>query len=279
MLAPQPSPCPSWQAHIELQFARRGPRTAIVGRRHAGPLRIQRPFYPEGEVCHTYLLHPPGGVVGGDELSIDLAVAEHGHALLTTPGAAKFYRSAGALASQRQHFKVGAGATLEWLPQDTILFSGSEVHSQCRIDLTGDARFIGWELLCFGRPAGAAPYDAGRCRQGLALYRDDAPLVIERGHYEAGGALMGAAWGLQGHSVSGTLLASGADTETLERARRVALPETAGRLACTLMEDVLVCRVLSHHAEPARHAFIHIWQAIRPRLLGREASPPRIWNT
>ncbi|MGB5651682.1 MAG: urease accessory protein UreD, partial [Sedimenticolaceae bacterium] len=82
---------------------RAGPdSTVLAERQRHGPLAVQRPFYPEGGVCHVYLLHPPGGVVGGDVLGIDVKLAQGAQALITTPGATKFYRSAGALARQTQ---------------------------------------------------------------------------------------------------------------------------------------------------------------------------------
>src|SRR5690606_30424398 len=115
-------PDDGWRAELALRFELRGPRTVLAGRRHYGPLRVQRPFYPEGAPCHTYVLHPPGGVVGGDRLHMDIRLEPGSHALLTMPGATKFYRSAGATSLLQQHFHVGEDAVLEWLPQDNILF-------------------------------------------------------------------------------------------------------------------------------------------------------------
>ena len=140
-----------WLASIRLGFSAPGEKTLLKERRHQGPLKVQRPFYPEGPACHVYLLHPPGGVVGGDRLNIDVDVQSGAHALITTPGASKFYRSAGPLALQQQTLQVHGGI-LEWLPQENILFPGANIKLESRIQLDASARFIGWEVHCLGRP-------------------------------------------------------------------------------------------------------------------------------
>ena len=111
-----------WQARLDLGFEQRAGRTVLAHKRQFGPLTVQRPFYPEGGPCHLYVLHPPGGVVGGDRLAVSVLVAEGAHALITTPGAAKFYRSAGPRADVVQRLSVDAGGALEWFPQENILF-------------------------------------------------------------------------------------------------------------------------------------------------------------
>ncbi|MCF6323906.1 MAG: urease accessory protein UreD [Gammaproteobacteria bacterium] len=273
----------SWQASLALRFAQRARRTALVHRKHVGPLRVQSPFYPEGEVCHVYLLHPPGGVVGGDQLHINVEVEEGAHALLTTPASGKFYRSNGLIALQQQNLTVQKDATLEWLPQDTILFSNSHVQMNTRVELEAGARFIGWEMLCLGRPASDELYESGLCRQTFELWREGEPLFIERARFDGSQAFMQHAWGMQGYTVSATLVATNADTEVLKAAREVELGVDAndnnGLLSCTLMGDLLVCRLLAYQGETARLTFSRVWQKIRPLLIGREASVPRIWNT
>src|SRR5438128_10152355 len=137
----------SWKASLSLAFARQGERSVLVGRVHDGPLVVQKPLYPEGaDVCHAIVVHPPGGIAGGDELALDVSVAQGSHALLTTPGAGKWYRSAGSRAQQSLSFELEG--TLEWLPRETIVFDGARASFECSIDLRNDARYIGWEVLC-----------------------------------------------------------------------------------------------------------------------------------
>ena len=250
----------------------------LASRKQRGPLVVQRPFHPEGPVCHTYLLHPPGGVVGGDRLEIEVEVAPGAHALITTPGATKFYRSAGAVAHQSQRLNVAAGGALEWLPQENIFFPGADASVESRVELEAGARFIGWEILCLGRPTVEERFDHGSARLGLQVWRDGRPLLLERLRVEGADALNRPA-GLRGRPVSATLAITPADTAMLEAAR-AALPEAVeGEVGATVVDGLLLVRFLGEQAEEARRCFIPVWRAVRPMLLGREACPPRIWAT
>jgi urease accessory protein len=280
--APEPAVPPAehgWRARLDLRFAPRALRTALVGRSHYGPLRVQKPFYPEGGACHTYLLHPPGGVVGGDGLEIGVSVDAGGHALVTTPASAKFYRSSGPWASQHQILRVAAAAVLEWLPQDTILFDGSRVQLATRVELEPGATFVGWEVVCLGRPAAGEGYDRGRCRQHFELWRDGRPLLIDRSRFAGGGAVLRQPWGLAGHTVTGTLVAAPAGRAELEAVRAVTESGQRGLLTVTLIGDVLVARYRGDQGAAARQAFTDAWTALRPKVVGRAACVPRIWNT
>ena len=276
-----------WEARLELGFVARGDRTVLGELRHQGPLRVQRPFYPEGGTCHVYLLHPPGGVVGGDRLEIGVRVAEGAHALVTTPGAAKFYRSAGPRARQVQRLDVATGGVLEWFPQESILFPGAQLRLATEIDLAPGARFLGWEVTSLGRPAIGERFATGSADLGLALWRDGVPLLLERQRITDGDALDGPA-GLRGYPVTGTFLASGAIPADLAAVREAAAPGgteppfgpvRAPVWAATLLDDLFVCRALAGATEPLQRLFIALWGILRPRLLARPACPPRVWST
>jgi len=268
-----------WEAELELGFASTGPRTVPARRWHRGPLAVQKPFYPEGSPCHMYLLHPPGGLVGGDHLSIDVNVDAGAHALLTTPASTKFYRSAGPAATQVQHLRVAAGGVLEWLPQDTILFDGCRAELETRVELEPKATFIGWDVLCLGRPASGDTYAGGRCRQRLELWRGGEPLLLERTALDGGEDILGEPWGMGGRTVTATLVATSADRSALDAVRADVTAGDGALFSATLMDDLLVCRYQGHQAQAALHCFETAWRAIRPRLLDRPASPPRIWRT
>lgn len=111
-----PIPHMTWRAELSLDYALSTGRT-VARHRHSGPLRVLQSLYPEGDaVCHNVLVHPPGGIVGGDVLDIRVAVGEGAHGLVTTPGATRFYRSEGESCVQQTLLDVAAGARLEWLP-------------------------------------------------------------------------------------------------------------------------------------------------------------------
>ena len=268
-----------WLANLSLKFSGREDKTIISHRKHYGPLVIQKPFYPEGEVCHVYLLHPPGGVVGGDQLTLDIEVNKVGHALVTTPAAGKFYRSDGRVAKLKQSLRVEAGSTLEWLPQETILFSGCEVKMQTIVQLEGDAQFVGWEILCMGRPACGELFDKGSARQHFEIWRDNKPLMLDRSQLAGKDDVLSEMWGMQNYTVTGTMMVVNVDKEMLRKVRENLPILSDGLISATLINDVLVCRALAHQAEYIRFAFIDVWKELRFDLLGRKASEPRIWLT
>jgi urease accessory protein len=268
----------SWLAQLELVYAKRSDKTIIAQRKHLGPLTVQRPFYPEVDVCHSYVLHPPGGVVGGDRLQLAVTVESGAHALITTPASAKFYRSQGATAQQQQRLCVKDGAVLEYLPQDTILFDACQVSTTTRVDLTAAAKFAGWEILCQGRPASGEKFSHGQCRQAYEMYREGKPLVIERTHLQGNTQLQSAKWGLANYPVLGTMLVSDANAQLLEQARQIHV-DCAALFSATLINGVLVCRYLGYQGIEARECFAQVWAAIRPQWIGREACRPRIWDT
>ena len=271
-----------WQARLSLEFSGRTDHTILSARRHRGPLMVQKPFYPEGEVCHVYLLHPPGGVAGGDDLGIELQLHAGAHALVTTPASGKFYRAQAAPSLCEQTFKVKAGATLEWLPQDNILFDGCKVELQTRVVLEEGAHFLGWEILCLGRTAGDQPLHDGYCNQKLEVWKNNRPVFIERGSYAGGHALLQSPWGLAGYTVAGSFVVVGANRKMLETINdkvRERYEGIDGMFSATLLDDVLVCRYLGLQAESARNAFTRAWEIVRPMFLNREACIPRIWKT
>jgi urease accessory protein len=278
-----------WQASLELEIARVERRSVLVRARHAGPLRVQRPFYPESHpegACHIYVLHPPGGVVGGDSLELEVQAHAGARGLLTTPAATKFYRSQRRVCRQRQHCKVAPGAALEWLPQENIFFEDSWSRVETRVELDDGACFIGWEIGCLGRPAAGEGFGRGTCIQRWEIYREGSLIWMESNVLEGGSERLGAPWGMAGFPAWGTLVCVPA-----ERSAGTIGPELASRLrdhaasfpasdrhGVTWFGDVLVCRYLGH-VEAVKRAFGGFWSVARPFVLGHEAVPPRIWAT
>jgi urease accessory protein len=270
----------AWRAELALEYERRGGRTVLSARRHDGPLVVQKPFYPEGDaVCHSIVVHPPAGIAGGDALTIAVQARENAGALLTTPGAGKWYRSAGPWAQQHIAFDVAAGATLEWLPQETIVFDGALAQLRSEIRLVGDARYLGWEVLCLGRTGSGESYTRGECRTRTLIERDGRPLWLERAGIEGGGGALASPAVLAGQPVTGTFVATapGIERELLLACRE---PKPAsGEGAVTLLPGLLVARYLGASSEAAKNYFIQLWRILRPALTGRAAHEPRIWRT
>lgn len=268
---------PSWYAELELAYARFGESSRPVLRRHLGPLRVQKHLYAEGpEVCQHIIVHPPGGIAGGDRLAIRARVENGAWAQLTSPGAAKWYRANGP-AYQTLELHVSPGATLEWLPQETIVFSAAQAELQTRIELHGDARLFYWDIVALGRPASGERFEQGHFQARLDIRRDGRPLWHERQRIAGGDGLLDSPIGLDGQPVFATLLVTGEiDDELLERCRALAHP-VRGDLS--QLPGLLVARCLAGETLQARAWLIALWQLLRPALLGREALAPRIWNT
>jgi len=276
----EPVAAAGWRAALALGYERRGARTVLATRRHDGPLVVQKPLYPEGDaICHTIVVHPPGGIAGGDALSLDVAVGRQAHALLSTPGAARWYRTAGPWATQRLAFDVAPAAVLEWLPQETIVFDAALAAFSSEVHLAEDARYIGWEVLCLGRTGSGERFARGACRLSNAIRRGGRLLWIERGTIEGGGAILDSSAGLRGQPVCGTLIAAAPeiDDALLVACRRLA--PTRGEGAVTRLPEVLVARYLGDSSESARRYFAALWSVLRPALVGIEATEPRIWRT
>jgi urease accessory protein len=275
-----------WSAELELGFAARGERTVLARRRHQGPLRVQKALYPEGpSVCQAVVLHPPGGIVGGDHLELQVDVAAGAHALITTPGATKWYRSSGPAARQIIDIRVGASATMEWLPQETIVYDGALAAQHTAVELSAGARYIGWEVSCLGRTASGERFDAGRWSQRLALSVGGHPLFLEYGQIEGGSTLLTSPAGLAGRAVSGLMLIAADDIDdALLAALRIQAPAANDFAGITPLRGptgfpvVIAARYLGGTAQAARKYFERLWALARPAVLDRAAHRPRIWN-
>ncbi len=280
---PDPLPSPTaWQARLDIGFERRGAETLLTRRAHCGPLRIQKALYPEGpELCHAIVLHPPAGICGGDHLEIAVEVDAAAQVLLTTPGAGKWYRSAGPWAEQTATLKVDAGGTAEWLPQESIVFAGAQARMRTTVDLAEGARYLGVETLCFGRRASGETFERGSLHLATDIRLNGRPLWHERGRIEGGSGLLNSPIGLAGFSVCSTVIAAGADvdSDTLSACRAATAQEAGAQFGATAMPQLFVGRYLGHSSEAARAWFVELWQHLRPAVIGRHAAVPRIWNT
>ncbi|MDP9665324.1 UNVERIFIED_ORG: urease accessory protein [Pseudomonas cremoricolorata] len=234
---------------------------------------MQRPFYPEGAPCHVYVLHPPGGIVAGDRLELDISLEPGSHALLTMPGASKFYRSVGPTARLTQRFRLAADSTLEWLPQDSIFFNGAKATLESRFTLEAGARLLAWETLCLGRPVMQERFEQGALDSLLSIEQADEIGLHERLRVR-GGRLEK----LGGHPLLSTFCAAPANQDTLEAVR----PHLDGLgipAGATLLGSLLVIRLLDHDNQRLQHTLQRLWQVLRPAVLGLSACPPRIWAT
>ena len=274
-----------WHGHLQLDYRVDGGRTTALDRHH-GPLRVLQRLYPEGDaVCHHVLVHPPGGVVGGDVLALDMSLAPGSHAVITTPGATRFYRSAGPLAQQTVQATLADDARLEWLPLESIAYTGCAALNRLQFDLSPGAQMIGWDVLALGLPAAGQAFERGHFTQHLVL-----PGVwLERGRIDGADRLLHESpVGLAGHSVLATMwLASGAalgrvPTEGLIDSARALINTSAVAASAGVSAPharVVVLRALAHQVEPAMALLQSVWAAWRQQQWDLAPCPPRVWRT
>jgi urease accessory protein len=274
-----------WHARLQLDYSLESART-VARHTHSGPLRILQSLYPEGDaICHNVLVHPPGGLVGGDTLEIDIRVATGAHALLTTPGATRFYRSAGDLALQDTRVTLQTGTRLEWLPLEAICHTACLAENRLRIDPAPGAECIGWDVTALGLPHAGQPFDGGSFRQHIEL----PGAWLERGRIEARDTLLlSSPLGLAGHKClasiffcAGTPLQRARIQAALECARGILLahPLANSAGATSPNRQVVVVRVLAPLVEPAMHLLRQVWAGWRQTLWGLSGQLPRIWAT
>ncbi|HEX5655551.1 MAG TPA: urease accessory protein UreD [Polyangiales bacterium] len=273
----------TWDARLALRFKHGARGTHLAETEHVGPLRVQRPFHPEGPdgPCHVYLLHPPGGVVSGDRLRIALSLDARAHAMLTAPGANKFYTARGEHRAELvQSVDVGEGALAEWMPPETIAFEGTRGALHTQVALAADAAYAGWEILCLGRPAAGEGFSSGELRTSLEIRREGQLRFLERGLYRGGDAVLRAPWGLHGQPVLATFVVASprASQEWVEQVRAEVEVES-GTFSVTLVSGVLVARFLGATTREARGCLERAFRVLRPLYAGREAVHPRIWST
>lgn len=273
-----------WKARLKLHYTHREGRTGAHDL-HEGPLRVLQRLYPEGPgICHHVIVHPPGGVVGGDELHVQATLDEGSHALVTTPGATRFYRSDGPAALAHTQLTLARGTRLEWLPMETLAYSGCSAENRVVARLAPGAEMMGWDLLALGLPAANLAWGRGQFTQHLEL-----PGVwLERARITADDPLLKSPLGWAGQTVLSTLwfttgepLAPARRDSLLDAARDVisghGLAASAGVTAP--QSRVLVMRVLAPKVEPAMQLLAAVRAAWRQVAWSLKAEPPRIWRT
>jgi urease accessory protein len=271
------NPPSSWHGCIELEFVVREANTILQRSYAHAPLKVQRPFYPETDICHTVILHSAGGMVGGDRLTYQIELAPQSQALITTAAAAKIYRSSGDICQQEVNIKIADRAYLEWLPQDTIIFDRAQYHQNLRVDLGTDATFCTWDIVRLGRSASQETFSAGCWQNALEIWQEGRPLWIDRQ------LITGDQWhSLQagaGQPLLGVLLCFGGtvSAEVVAQARLLAPPSEID-WGVTAVAGGLICRYRGSDRQAVQKWFIAVWDLLRRQYRDRPACLPRVWQ-
>lgn len=277
-----------WHGYLNLAYANRNGETQIIRNQMQAPLKVQRPFYPEGkEVCHSVILHTAGGVVGGDRLSLNFHLQPSAQALITTAAAGKIYRSNGKQSRQNIKIQVDAGANLEWLPQETIVFDGAIYRQDLRVELAVGASILLWEIVRFGRTARGEKFLSGKWRSHAEIWQQNRPLWIDRQLIAGGEEMLESSHGLAGKPVVATLAWVGepVTSEIVEKVRALWCEKTISPSSSAVNSSVgvtripsgLLCRYRGSSTAEARDWFVGIWQLLRLSFSERLSCLPRVW--
>jgi len=250
-------------------------------RQHIGPLAIQRPFYPEADgSAHAYLLHPPGGIAGGDQLTIDCHLSSQAKVLLTTPGATKFYRSEENPSEQHIQINVGAGGICEYLPQETIVFDGAHASMKTMVFLAQDSVYIGWDFVSLGRPASGERFRTGHFRQSVKIVREDVPIWFERLNLSSARMITDQPYVLANRPIMGTMVYAGPTIENASERLRDTLGQAAHQVfSVSQLDRIVVCRYLGNRMSEGKTLFRRAWEVLREAGIGKRGIAPRIWAT
>ncbi|ODA31808.1 hypothetical protein A8L45_15035 [Veronia pacifica] len=272
-----------WRAELELDFADRGDKTVLKKYHHRGPLAVQRPLYPEGGICHVYLLHPPGGVVGGDQLFFNSRTEKGAHSLLTTPGATRFYRSGGKVASLRQTFVVDKDAIMEWLPLENIAFPGTRLDIDTDIHIQSGGCFFGWDIWSVGRPANGDVFEKGLIKGTSRIYIDERLVLSERMRIGEGLAV-GQAAGMRDFPITATAYIVCDEGEKLCSQWQEIFESQKDHedfdnvvMGATYIDGLTVVRGLANDVESMFRVLTRVWQLTRGHWKGETPGVPRIW--
>lgn len=272
------------QAKLSLKFADVDGTTRLIERDRFGPLLVQKPLYPEGnEVCHVVIIHPPGGVVSGDQLEISAKIDPSAKAQITTPGAAKWYKSNGRTARQTIKIDVAKGGVFEWLPQETIFFNNTNVAIDHQVMLQDDAIYLGCEILCFGRTASGEVFNNGQIKQRTSIKRNGKTIWFEQISLNGEDSVQNRSLALGKHTVCATLLLSGKviPAAIIDQTRQecASIINDRGQVGVSQLKSILAVRYLGPSSEVARNVMLRCWDLFRQEFFGRVGTVPRMWNT
>lgn len=287
LVTPKANATQYWFARLELDFVAAQNCTILKHRKHTGPVRVQKMLWPEKTgVCHAIIVHPPAGIAGGDHLSFHMQASQAAHALVTTPGAGKWYKTNQKQAFQHIEITVKDSAIFEWLPQETMLFNGACANSSTKVMLDQSASFMGWDMLVLGRQACAEQFSQGSYQSSLQLYRDDRLLVTDRLNFSGNDRFLSSCLGMHGQAVMGSLWAvappAQRNSTTLEAQIdqiRELMMRMQVNVRLTLLDDVITARYLGNDVRHCHDAFAAIRAKLRRYWFDLDEEFPRIWRT
>lgn len=269
----EPSPLQRAVGELRVAVKRFGTETVLDELRQVGCLKARFPRRIVSDWMDMVMLNTGGGVAGGDRLDLSFVVGEGAQATIAAQAAERFYRAleADAPSRVRTRLTVAAGAALEWLPQETILFDRSALDRRLDVDLVGDSRFLGVETIVFGRTAMGESVRHGQLRDLIRIRRDGTLLLHDAIRMDGAidAALRRPAVG-GGAKVLATVVYVAPDAvERLDGVRAAVASMEAG---ASVWNGMLVARILGPDSAGVRQTVIAVLEALR------DSRPlPRVW--
>jgi len=258
--------------------ASRGP-TRVEHLYQCDPLRLLRPNPAPGDPLTAVLLNTAGGLVAGDRLHVSVAAGAGSSALLVAQSAEKVYRSEGARVQVRVELTAAAGAWLEWLPQETILFDGARLCRQTQLELAAQARVLAGEILVLGRLSSGERFRRGALREAWQLRVDGRLVWLDALELEADPEdCIRAPAGFGGASACATLVHWTPQADERLQALRPLLPSGQDlRAGATIVNGLLLVRWLARDPLRLRQSYAEVWTALRSAA-GFPQRLPRLWH-
>jgi urease accessory protein len=270
-----------WQGFLSFTLEERFGKTVVKDKKHFGPLVLQRPYYQEDDRPTILVIHPPGGVVAGDELITQITLKPNVKGFISTPAATKFYRSLGARSYQQQKITLGKQTQLEWLPQETLFFNQCRVHNHLNFQLQdSDCALIAWDMIGLGRPAMQEQFAEGELLQKVQISLGDTPIFTDQFYFYNTPELLSSPFGLNGQTLMATMLFYHPEVDRLKQLKGTLLEQDWAKICgITLVDRVLVLRTLDSDLDDLKLRLVSAWQLARPVIIEAESIMPRIWKT
>ncbi len=245
---------------VEAHFSRRDDGTYLADLHQAGSAKLRLPRRRDG-IAEAILINTAGGLAGGDQLSVGVDADPGTRVIITTQASERAYRSVAGPARVDTHIEVGAGARLDWLPQETILFDQARLSRRFSVDLDENAVFLAVESAVLGRAAmgetvrSGSYHDRWRIRRsGELIHADDIRFEGDIDAIAANSATLGGAIAMA------TIIYCGSDGEQLIDTVRDAVGDTGG---ASLVDGKLLARVVAEDNFALRQKLMPAIAALR----------------
>jgi urease accessory protein len=244
------------------------------------PCRALFPLAEAGDVFQAVMLTTSGGLAGGDRIAATIAAGPRTRALVTTQAAEKVYRARAENTVLSVALDVQAGAWLEWLPQETILFDGARFRRETRVTLAVDAQLLAAEVVVFGRAARGERLQSGHYLDRWRIERDGRLVWADQiGWADDPATALRHPAGFAGARAMATIVYAGPDAAAMLADTRAVLADTGGHGSATLVNGLLVARFLAESAQNLRRDLARLWCTLRQKAGNLPPVLPRTWYT